>query len=324
MRKLLFFFLLPFAGFTQKNIFLNIAPVFNDQAFIPQVVYMSNNGQNVALDYLKYYLADISITHDGGQVLDLSQTVYLMDDANHSIYLGAHDVTNIEQIYFLVGVPSRFNTQAGALAQDISLYDASNALSFQSPSMYWGWAAGYMHMIVGGKADGNNDQIPEAYFELHNLGDHNQRSVSFASVLQTNTNATQIDLNFNCHVDHWLNGINLATVGIAHDETGVNVQVMQNVLSKAVFSQGADASVSNLEKETIQFASQQGAIQCAWTSLEKHVTLELIDQSGKIVRKQQLTNEQGQFTWIGLNPGMYFIQYTHPSGTEKSQQVVVF
>lgn len=324
MKKLTFLLLLPFFGFAQKNIFLNIDPVFNNQAFIPQVVYTSNNGQNVYLDYLKYYLSDISITHDGGQVLDLSQTVYLIDNTNHSIYLGAHNVTNIEQIYFLVGVPSRFNTQSGALAQDISVYDASNALSFQSPSMYWGWAAGYMHMIVGGKADGNNDQVPEAYFELHNLGDHNQRSVSFANVVQTNTTSTQIDLNFDCQIDHWLNGINLATVGVVHDETGVNIQVMENVNTKAVFAQSANASVLTMDKNILQFSSMQGALQCSWTGIDMELSLNLLDQSGKLLRNQVLSNQQGQFTWIGLTPGMYFIQYADQQGASQSRQVLVF
>jgi hypothetical protein len=35
-------------------------------------------------------------------------------------------------------------------------------LSFQTPSMYWGWQAGYMHMILGGYADDNGDGSLEA------------------------------------------------------------------------------------------------------------------------------------------------------------------
>ena len=324
MKKLVFFFLLPVLGFAQKNIFLHIDPLFNNQAFIPQTVYMGNNGQNVSLDYLKYYLADVTITHDGGQVLDLSQTVYLMDDASHTIYFGAHNVTDIEQINFLVGVPSRFNTQAGSLAQDISSYNSTNALSFQSPSMYWGWAAGYMHMIVGGKADGNNDQIPEAYFELHNLGDHNQRSVSFPNVIPTYSNPTQIDLYLNCHVDHWLNGINLATVGVLHDETGINIQVMQNVESQVVFDQPATAGVAVVNQAAVQFSSQQGAIQCTWVGQRTETELVLLDQAGRQIRKQTFGNSAGQFSWIGLKPGMYFIQYADQQGKEQSRQVLVF
>jgi hypothetical protein len=68
----------------------------------------------------------------------------------------------------------------------------------------------------------------------------------------------------------------------------------------------------------------QGALQCAWTDLDKELSLNLLDQSGKILRNQVLSNEQGQFTWIGLSPGMYFIQYADQQGASQSRQVLVF
>jgi hypothetical protein len=239
------------------------------------------------------------------------------------LFLGQQTVNQIEEVNFLVGVPSRFNTEAGALAQDISLYPETSALSFQSPSMYWGWAAGYMHMVVEGKADGNNDQNPEAFFQLHNFGDHSQAPVSLTNVIQTNTNATQIDVLLNCHIDRWLNNINLASVGILHGEDGLNLEVMQNVLSQNVFDQPANASVTNLTKDIVQFSSQQGAIQCTWKGLEKGLTLNLIDQSGSLLRSQSISS-QGQFAWIALSAGIYFIQYTDQEGLNQSRQVYVF
>jgi hypothetical protein len=189
--------------------------------------------------------------------------------------------------------------------------------------MYWGWAAGYMHMVVEGKADGNNDQNPEAFFQLHNFGDHSQAPVSLTNVIQTNTNATQIDVLLNCHIDRWLNNINLASVGILHGEDGLNLEVMQNVLSQNVFDQPANASVTNLTKDIVQFSSQQGAIQCAWTGLEKGLTLNLIDQSGSLLRSQSISG-QGQFAWNALSAGIYFIQYTDQEGLTQSRQVYVF
>ena len=56
---------------------------------------------------------------------------------------------------FTVGVPARFNTQQGTEAMDISLYPETHPLSYQSPSMYWGWSFGYMYMIIGG-GEGSN------------------------------------------------------------------------------------------------------------------------------------------------------------------------
>jgi len=324
MKKLIFLLFLPFLGLSQKNIFLRLKPVFDTQTFQSQTVYTGNNGQEITLDYFKYYLADITIIHDGGQVLTLGETVYLIDDANYTIYLGAHPVTTVEQVNFLIGVPKRFNTQSGALAQDISTYDASNALSFQSPSMYWGWSTGYMHMITGGKADGNNDNVPESYFELHNLGNNNQQMVTNTNVVQANTSANQVELNFDCHIDRWLNGINLATLGILHDETGLNITAMQNVNTQDVFDQPANADISIVSQSAIQFSSQQGAIQCTWTGKLSESEIMLFDSFGRELGKQSLGNTTGQFTWIGLTPGMYFVQYADEKGQAQSRQVLVF
>jgi hypothetical protein len=323
MRFLLIILLFPILGFSQKDLFLTLKPVFGTQDYQTQTNYVGNNGKVVKLEYLKYYLGDLSIVHDGGQILDLSESVYLIGDTTFTLFLGQQTVNQIEEVNFLVGVPSRFNTEAGALAQDISLYPETSPLSFQSPSMYWGWAAGYMHMVVEGKADGNNDQNPEAFFQLHNFGDHSQAPVSLTNVIQTNTNATQIDVLLNCHIDRWLNNINLASVGILHGEDGLNLEVMQNVLSQNVFDQPANASVTNLTKDIVQFSSQQGAIQCAWTGLEKGLTLNLIDQSGSLLRSQSISG-QGQFAWNALSAGIYFIQYTDQEGLNQSRQVYVF
>ena len=324
MKKLIFLLFLPFFGLSQKNIFLTLTPVFNSQSFQLQTVYTGNNGQEVFLDHFKYYVGDVTLIHDGGQVLTLGETVYLIDETNYTVYLGAQAVNNIEQVNFLIGVPKRFNTQAGALAQDISSYNASNALSFQSPSMYWGWSSGYMHMITGGKADGNNDNVPESYFELHNLGNNNQQMVTNNNVIQTNTNMNQIDLNFDCHIDRWLNGINLATLGILHDETGLNITAMQNVNTQVVFDQPANADISIVSESAIQFSSQQGAIQCTWTCKLSETEIVLFDSFGREMRKQSLGNTAGQFTWIGLTPGMYFVQYADEKGQAQSRQVLVF
>ena len=323
MRFLLIILLFPILGFSQKALFLTLKPVFGTQDYQTQTNYVGNNGKVVKLEYLKYYLGDLSIVHDGGQILDLSESVYLIGDTTFTLFLGQQSVNQIEEVNFLVGVPSRFNTQAGSLAQDISLYPETSPLSFQSPSMYWGWAAGYMHMVVEGKADGNNDQNPEALFQLHNFGDHSQAPVNVTNVIQTNTNATQIDVFLNCHIDRWLNNINLASVGILHGEDGLNLEVMQNVLSQNVFDQPANASVTSLTKDIVQFSSQQGAIQCAWTGLEKGLTLNLIDQSGSLLRSQSISG-QGQFAWSALSAGIYFIQYTDQEGLTQSRQVYVF
>ena len=142
-------------------------------------------------------------------------------------------------------------------------------------------------------------------------------------MIQTNSDPNQIDVQLICHIDRWLNNINLASVGILHGEDGLNLEVMQNVSTQVVFEQSATASTSTLQKDILQFSSSEGSVECAWTGLEKELTVNLMDQSGKILRSQSLSSVQGQFTWNGLKPGMYFVQFADQHG-QQSRQVMVF
>ena len=235
----------------QKNIFLNIDPLFGTQPFALNQSFFGNDGIAVEIEHFNYYLSDVKLFHDNGLQTDLFTDIWLITPNSHSLYLGYLNVNQIDSINFTVGVPKRYNTQAGALAQDISTYPETHALSFQSPSMYWGWSFGYMHMIVGGKADSNNDGIPNAYFEMHNLGNNNQQSVSLPSI-QTNT-GNQIDLNYTCNVDRWLNQMPLSTVGILHDQTGLNQSILQNAISQDVFTLAVNANTQQNNSALLAF-----------------------------------------------------------------------
>ncbi|MFM6965653.1 MAG: MbnP family protein, partial [Sphingomonadales bacterium] len=226
---LIFSILIGLHTWAQKNVFLNLQPVFGNQTFVLNQTFIGNDAIAIELEHFNYYLSDVILFHDNGQQTNLPSDIWLVTPTQHSLYLGYLNVNQIDSINFTVGVPKRYNTQDGALAQDISTYPETHPLSFQSPSMYWGWSFGYMHMIVGGNADSNNDNIPNAYFELHNLGDNNQQNVRL-NTIQTNT-ANQIDLNYTCHVDRWLNQINLSSIGVVHGQAGPNLTILQNVNS---------------------------------------------------------------------------------------------
>lgn len=235
----------------QKDIFLNIAPLFGNQPFTLNQNFVGNDGIAVNIEHFNYYLSDVKLFHDNGLQTNFPTDIWLLTPEQHSLYLGNLNINQLDSINFTVGVPKRYNTQAGALAQDISTYPDSHALSFQSPSMYWGWAFGYMHMIIGGKADSNNDGVPNAYFEMHNLGNNNQQSVTLPSI-QTNT-GNQIDLNYTCNVDRWLNLMPLSNIGVLHGDNGLNQQILQNVNSQEVFALAANANTQENNASLLTF-----------------------------------------------------------------------
>jgi hypothetical protein len=307
-------------AFAQKNIFLNIEPKFGNQSFVLNQTYIGNDGVAVEIQDFNYYLSDVSIFHDNGQQTDLSNDIWLVTSTQHSLYLGYLGIDQLDSICFTIGVPKRYNTQSGSLAQDISTYPETHPLSFQSPSMYWGWAFGYMHMIVGGKADNNNNGIPNAYFELHNLGNNNQQTVTLP-LIQTNI-GSQIDLSINCHLDRWLNQMPLSSVGVLHGETGLNQNVMQNILTQDVFT--LDAAAQTVSHQINPFT---------WMQSANEVTVfcdqnEVIDHFKVYANTGQLLLEGAPFLSTAIipldhfNSGVYLFQIETSKGPYPAFRII--
>jgi hypothetical protein len=291
----------------QKNVFLNLHPVFSNQPFILLSNYQGNDGATVELEHFNYYVSDVKIIHDGGQELYLDASIWLVTPMQYNLYLGFLEVNQIDSVLFTIGVPKPYNTQAGAMAQDISTYPETHPLSFQSPSMYWGWAFGYMHMIVGGKADSNNDQIPDAYFELHNLGNNNQQAVALPCVQTALGN--QIDLNFTCHVDRWLNQMPLSTIGVLHGDTGLNAQILQNVNSQDVFTLAANAQISEITAyDLVQMIQDNQCIDLHTDLPNRMTSLQIVSSSGKEFSKMIPEGDTQKINLDKLPSGMYFLQ----------------
>jgi hypothetical protein len=308
------------ATWAQKNIFLNMEPLFGTQPFALNQNFVGNDGIAVNIEHFNYYLTDIKLFHDNGLQNNLLTDIWLLTPEQHSLYLGNLNVNQIDSINFTVGVAKRYNTQAGALAQDISTYPDSHALSFQSPSMYWGWAFGYMHMIVGGKADSNNDGVPNAYFEMHNLGNNNQQSVTLPSI-QTNT-GNQIDLNYICHVDRWLQQMPLSSIGVLHGDTGLNLQILQNVNSQEVFTIAANANTQ--ENNTSLFAFVQSENQFTFSAKNKQTIKNYIvfANSGQQICTVSSNETKASIALEPLQSGIYLVTVETDNGQRQTFRFV--
>lgn len=322
MKKLILssFLLLGLGSFGQKNVFVTISPKFAGAELQMAVDYTSINGVVLNLDHFDYYLSDLHVIHDGGQDLDLSDTVFLVEPQNHILYLGYIDVTNIEQLNFAIGVPAAINTSAGAEAIDITLYPPHHPLSFQDPSMYWGWTAGYMHMIIGGLADSNTDGIADAVFELHNVGDNNYHHVQLP-VIQTNKDVDLVDIAVNCNVDFWIKDIAIETVGILHGSTNENMEVMNNVNTEPVFTQPTTASNQILtESSGYMYANNLASeLTINWVEINNVASFSITDINGKQLDSGKAEGNKGSITIGDLNSGVYFFHLNDNEGKELKQ-----
>lgn len=322
MRNLLLSLSLMSSIFTwaQKDIFLNIAPLFGNQPFTLNQNFVGNDGIAVNIEHFNYYLSDVKLFHDNGLQTNFPTDIWLLTPEQHSLYLGNLNINQLDSINFTVGVPKRYNTQAGALAQDISTYPDSHALSFQSPSMYWGWAFGYMHMIIGGKADSNNDGVPNAYFEMHNLGNNNQQSVTLPSI-QTNT-GNQIDLNYTCNVDRWLNLMPLSSIGVLHGDNGLNQQILQNVNSQEVFVLAANANTQQNNTAPLAFFQTDSEFTFSTKNNQTIKSYIVVANSGQKICEVSSKDTKATIALEQLQSGIYLVTVETDNGQRQTFRFV--
>ena len=75
---MIFFCFWALEFWAQKNVFLNLHPVFSNQPFILLSNYQGNDGATVELEHFNYYVSDVKIIHDGGQELYLDASIWLV------------------------------------------------------------------------------------------------------------------------------------------------------------------------------------------------------------------------------------------------------
>ena len=287
----------------QTNVFLNLKPVFQGADFEIGESYQHPSGQFLSVDYLNYYVSDVMITHDGGQILTASPAVFLVSMEEHLLFLGNFQIENIEHIEFTLGVPERFNTQDGAEATDISSYPTGHPLSFQDPGMYWGWAFGYMHVITAGTPT----------FELHNVGPQLAKQISL-DVIPTETSSAQIDIELYCNVDRWFNSILFSGMLISHGAGPENVQMMSNLLTEDVFSISAQASIpEHINTQSFVYQNQAGL---NISNIPSHATsVKITDQLGRLVLAQNILGAS-ELVLACEHEGIIFISLINQAGTE--------
>lgn len=289
--------------FSQTNFTLHLNPKVEASDFALNQTVTDKNGVKFSVQYFDYYLSHLHIIHDGGQDLDLGDTIFIVKYEDHVLNLGSLNVTNVETVKFGVGVPIELSHT------DISLYPENHPLTFQEPSMQWGWSSGYIHMIVGGLADGDQNDIPEAYFEIHSLGDGNYHEIEVPVNAITESDNSK-SINLDCNLDTWLGITDLATIGVQHGENGVNFNVMKNVTLRPVFTADLTASLNENESkegEVIFYQNENGNY-LKWEKVLALNLIQVIDINGKIISEKTLSNPSFEWNIGNLKNGTYFVR----------------
>ena len=306
MKKLLLSVLSLFALLSvaqaQNKVTLHLSPRLGATPFALNTP-VSAGAYEYKITRLEYYISEIKITHDGGQVTPVTDLYLLVRPAVDSMYdLGAHpDITNVESITFSVGVDQAHNHL------DPAAYPANHPLAPQNPAMQWGWSAGYRFVAIEGKAGTNfaND------YEIHALGDANYKTLTLNTVAENQSNGDKT-IHLIADYAQVLNSINVSAGLIVHGSTGKAVTLMNNMKNVVFTAETVTMTIDPAFEGAFAVSPNPAAPGEAIVTMTLpggyDYRITLTDLTGRIVINQPVSADRQSYPLIdNLNAGTYLV-----------------
>lgn len=294
-----------FALNAQNEVMLHLAPRLGTAVFsLDQTVNHPGGTYQMKYSRFEYYISEIKITHDGGQVTPCTDLTLLVRPAQDSLYsLGQlPGVANVEAITFSVGVPQALNHA------DPALQPAGSPLAPQSPEMHWGWSAGYRFAAIEGYAGTNLSQN----FQIHALGDANYKT----QTIPTSAEQVAPDMKMIHLVADYtqaVKSINISGGLVVHGTTGAAVTLLNN-FKNVVFK--AESSTSVIDPAfTGAFSLTPNPVRDAAPTVNFSLpagdgyVLTVTDLTGKTIARQPVTAGENQSLVLDKMPaaGLFFV-----------------
>lgn len=177
----------------------------------------NNMDHDFEVTRLEYYISGITIIHDNGTATPVPDTWILVNAASATeVELGSFPITEVEAIHFTIGVDPEHNHL------DPASFPSSHPLAPKSPSMHWGWTAGYRFLALEGYGGPQYNQL----IQLHGLGDQNyiKTRVNLNAVVLNN----QVTIHLDADYTRALENISVNAGIIEHSETGYAQESLEN------------------------------------------------------------------------------------------------
>lgn len=303
----------------QVDVSIHMNQRLGDQPFTYNTIVQTPAGYYIKATWLAYYISEVKLIHDGGQVTPVSDQYFLVSPANDSILaLGSYDITSLEGVEFSIGVDSAHNHL------DPASYPASHPLAPQNPSMHWGWAAGYRFIAFEGLAGATSGAVTNSY-QIHTIGDINYKTVT----LSTSGELVEGQLVIPVTADYMklLEGISVQNGMISHSTSGAARKQIEN-MQASVFSANGTTSTINLDP-SIEFAvspnPSNGLLHMSY-DLAKFNFSELVisDLTGRNITRQTIPAIANEFTLeMDVPDGAYIINIVSDGQLVVSRKVSI-
>ena len=299
---ILFALAFSLSAYSQSDIYLKINHLLGTSPFAFNTTVSNNLSDNFNINRMEYYISSINISHDGGTVTNVSNT-WILANASTPVneFLGNYNITTIESISFSIGVETPENHN------DPSLLSSSSPLSPKSPSMHWGWSAGYRFVAMEGMA---GLTTPNQVFELHGLGDVNYFNQTILTAGTSDANGLTIELN--ADYEQAIKNISVASGTVSHGEINEAKKMLENFRDNVFTATGSTVAFDEIANDHNNFEIYPNPMRNGEALTFKYdgkltkSTIEIVDLSGRVIAIQKLDNSN-QFIFNGLEKGVYFV-----------------
>lgn len=301
----------------QTNVTLNIHHKLGDDAFAMETSVTNNAGSTFDYTRLEYYIAEISLIHDGGQETMIEDRYMLVDATEEtSEFLGDLAITNIEAIRFHIGVNEDNNHT------DPTTYHSSHPLSPQLPSMHWGWTSGYRF----GAFEGNSGTSLNQIWQIHALEDENYFMTEVALDLAIIDNELTIDLD--ADYIRVVENIDLDSGPITHGgygEAKVSLRNFQDYVfsPSSLINSNEEAFAINAFKVYPNPGTTKAANIFIATDTDEVYQLQVTNAQGQLVRQMTQVRSNNEID-LGLETaGLYFLSLQQNGKVVMTERLVI-
>ncbi|TNE81207.1 MAG: T9SS type A sorting domain-containing protein [Bacteroidetes bacterium] len=286
------------AAKAQKNVYLTVKHMLGSESFAFNKSFRSSEGDSVKYTRMQYYISGIKLIHDGGQETALSDKYLLVNaGSSDSFSLGQQNITSLEKIRFYIGV------DGGVNHGDPAAWPGNHALAPKSPSMHWGWAAGYRFLALEGLCGNGISQA----MELHAVGD----GLYFETVIATSgiSNGSDLSIQLSADYSKAVMGIDLSNGLTRHGDGENETMALLNFVSSVFTSSEGNQSTLNVEKPkelncNLYPNPSRGQASLSFDQVEER-KIQMHDIQGKLALSLTTSDAQVPLNWT--KPGMYFI-----------------
>ena len=152
------------------------------------------DGRNITFDIVNYYISNVRIMDDNGNMVVSSDDVFLAKEGNaNSFEIGTvQDDAHAHMVMFTLGIQD-----TAVNLGDPSQYTSEQALS-TTQNMHWSWNSGYIFLKLEGQVDTTatpDGQLDDSF--IYHLGTDNlKREVSVMAHGDIDSDNNTITLNF--------------------------------------------------------------------------------------------------------------------------------